>query len=70
MSTVYDVLIHGGTIVDGTGGEGKRGSVGIIGDKITYVGGDLGADVHAKHSIDATGYPYTYFISLPSLTYH
>ena len=56
---LYDVLIHGGTIVDGTGGAEKRGSVGVVGDSIVYVGEDLSdGNAHsAKLSIDASGYP-------------
>eukprot|EP00026_Physarum_polycephalum_P007789 Phypoly_transcript_07856.p1 GENE.Phypoly_transcript_07856~~Phypoly_transcript_07856.p1 ORF type:complete len:517 (+),score=80.21 Phypoly_transcript_07856:74-1552(+) len=55
MGPLYDVLIHGGTIVDGTGKEEKKGSVGIVGDKIVYVGEDLTGEVDAKHKIDAGG---------------
>jgi N-acyl-D-amino-acid deacylase len=54
MAQPFDVLIHGGTIVDGTGGAERKGSVGIVADKIVYVGDDL-QDVQAKLAIDATG---------------
>ena len=34
----YSVLIHGGTIYDGTGGNPYVGDVALKGDKIAYVG--------------------------------
>jgi N-acyl-D-amino-acid deacylase len=36
--TSYSVLIHGGTIYDGSGGEPYLGDVALKGDKIAYVG--------------------------------
>ncbi len=49
---MLDILIRGGTIVDGTGAEPKRGDVGILGGKIHSVG-DVGAT--ARRVIDADG---------------
>jgi N-acyl-D-amino-acid deacylase len=49
---VHDLIIRGGTIVDGTGGEPYVGDVAIDGDKIVAVGKVEGA---ARREIDATG---------------
>jgi len=48
-----DLLIVGGTIVDGTGAEGIQGDVGVIGDRIAWVG--QAGEATAPDSIDATG---------------
>src|SRR5690242_9719155 len=50
---VYDVLIRGGRIVDGTGSPWYRGDVAIRGDRIAAVGLLPGA--RARDTIDATG---------------
>ncbi len=49
---MHDLIIRGGTIVDGTGGEPYVGDVAIDGDKIVAVGKVTGA---ARREIDATG---------------
>ena len=49
----FDFVIRGGTIYDGTGAPGRRGDVGIRGDRIAGVG-DL-SDVPATTVIDAAG---------------
>ena len=49
----YDVLILGGTVMDGSGETGKKADVGIIGDKIVAVGDLSGKEANVK--IDATG---------------
>lgn len=48
----YDVLIVNGTIVDGTGGQGYSGNLGIKGDRIVAVGEIKGK---GRIEIDATG---------------
>ncbi len=48
-----DLLIHGGTVLDGTGTEGQRADVGVRGDRIVAVGLLQGAT--ARHRIDAQG---------------
>ena len=48
-----DLLIRGGTIVDGSGGEAVEGDVAISGKHIVAVGKNLGA--RGKEEIDAKG---------------
>jgi dihydroorotase/N-acyl-D-amino-acid deacylase len=40
--TAFDLLLRGGTMVDGSGGPGRRADVGVLGDRILAVG-DLSA---------------------------
>ncbi len=49
---MHDIVIRGGTIVDGTGAPGYVGDVAIDGDVIASVGGQAGP---GKREIDATG---------------
>ena len=49
---MHDLVIRGGTIVDGTGAPAQTGDVAVQGGVITGVGRDLGA---AKRTIDADG---------------
>lgn len=48
---MYDLVIRGGTIVDGSGGAPYQGDVAITGDRIVAVGAVTGP---ARHEIDAT----------------
>jgi len=51
----YDILIQGGTVVDGTGAPGFRADVAIVGDRIAAVS-RAGIDAsEARTVIDATG---------------
>ena len=49
----YDVVLRGGTILDGRGGAGFTGDVGLRGDRIAYVGPSLPGQ--AAQEIDARG---------------
>src|ERR1700674_3955555 len=49
----YDILIRGGTVVDGTGTPGVRADVAIRGDRIAAVG--LLADAEASRVIEVAG---------------
>ena len=49
----HDLIIRGGTVIDGTGAAGFQADVAIDGDRITRVG-DL-TDVESARNIDATG---------------
>jgi N-acyl-D-amino-acid deacylase len=50
----YDLLITGGTIVDGTGARGYRGDLAISGDRIALISGRPVARTRARRVIDAT----------------
>ena len=50
-----DVLIRGGTVVDGTGNAARRADVGISGDRIAFVGDAASSRVTGTRVIDATG---------------
>src|SRR5438094_10653160 len=51
--TEFDLLIKGGTVYDGSGGEGRAADVTVRGDRITG-GGDF-HNASAKNVIDARG---------------
>ena len=50
--TMHEIVIRGGTILDGTGGEAFTGDIAIDGGRLTAVGGKAGA---AKREIEANG---------------
>lgn len=54
LAQQYDTLIRHGKIVDGSGNPWFYGDVGIIGDRIAFIG-HAEANVQAKRTIDATG---------------
>lgn len=49
-----DVLIQGGTIYDGSGGDPFPGDVGVVEDRIAFVG-EADGPVEAADTVDATG---------------
>ncbi len=51
---MFDLLITGGTIVDGTGSEGYLGSVAVSGDTLTILRGKTDG-VEAAREVDASG---------------
>lgn len=51
----YDVLITGGTVVDGTGAAGVRADVAVVGDRIVRVSTTPLPRAQARRVIDATG---------------
>jgi N-acyl-D-amino-acid deacylase len=48
-----DLILHGGSVIDGSGSAAVREDVGIAGDRIVFVGSSAGRK--AKRTIDATG---------------
>ena len=54
--TVFDLILRGGTVVDGTGSPSRRADVGVLGDRILAID-DLSAvgDSGVADIIDATG---------------
>ena len=49
----FDTIIEHGLIIDGSGGEGYKADVGIVGDRITAIA-DLSSST-AQQRIDASG---------------
>ncbi|TDD55616.1 N-acyl-D-amino-acid deacylase family protein [Saccharopolyspora elongata] len=49
---MFDIVINGGDVVDGTGTPRRRGNVGVVGDRIAEVST---AKLAGKREIDATG---------------
>ena len=56
-SGAFDVVIHGGTIYDGSGSPARVADIGVIGDQITAIG-DL-STARGKTDIDASGMAVT-----------
>ena len=52
MATVFDLVVRGGRVIDGSGGEPFEADIAINGEKIVEVGKGVGP---ARHEIDATG---------------
>jgi N-acyl-D-aspartate/D-glutamate deacylase len=54
-SETVDILIRGGTLVDGTGAPEKRADVGIRGDRIVFVGDARSGGITGTKTLDASG---------------
>ena len=52
---MFDIVIEGGTIIDGTGSAGRPGTLGIDGDRLRLLDRDVAAIARAGHRIDARG---------------
>ena len=52
---MLDLLIRNGLVVDGTGSPGFYGAVGVQGDQVQILRGDI-SNVEAQRVIDATGH--------------
>jgi len=48
--TAFDLLLRGGTLIDGTGSSGRRADVGVLGDRILAVGDLSAVDATAVES--------------------
>ena len=55
MADSVDLLISGGTIVDGTGAPGRLGSVVVEGERLRILAPDAAQPAHAARTIDAAG---------------
>ena len=55
QSESVDLLIRGGTVVDGTGAPARVADVGVRGDRIVFVGRASRSHLRAARTIDATG---------------
>ena len=56
---MFDVLIHGGDVIDGRGGPRSRGDIGIVGDRIAAIGNLVNDGAEAAATIDAAGFAVT-----------
>lgn len=66
---LFDLLIRGGTVYDGSGGEPYAADIGVRGDKIALIGAADGAQ--AGETIDASGLVVAPgFINMLSHSYH
>lgn len=50
-----EVLISGGTVIDGTGARGRAADVGISGERIVFIGDVKSAGIQAQRVVNASG---------------
>src|ERR1700726_1827267 len=50
-----DIVIRGGTVIDGTGAPGRRADVGVAGGRIIAIG----TDIDGRRELDASGHVVT-----------
>ena len=50
-----DVLLRGGSLVDGSGSPARIADIGLTASRITFIGDSIAAKVQATRTIDATG---------------
>ncbi len=55
QTRTVDVLLRGGTVVDGTEAAERRADVGVQGDRIVFIGDATQAGIQARRTIDAKG---------------
>jgi acyl-homoserine-lactone acylase len=55
QTRAVDLLVRGGTVVDGTGGPERRADVGVDGDRVVFVGDAARGGITARRTIDAKG---------------
>jgi N-acyl-D-aspartate/D-glutamate deacylase len=55
QTRTVDVLLRGGTVVDGTGAAERRADVGVRGDRIVFVGDAVRSGVQGTRTIDVSG---------------
>lgn len=52
---MYDILIKNGKIIDGTGNPWFLADIGIVKDKVVFIGNSKEGEIEAKEKIDANG---------------
>jgi N-acyl-D-aspartate/D-glutamate deacylase len=55
QTRTVDLLVRGGTVVDGTGGPARRADVGVDGDRVVFIGDAGTGAIRARRIVDAAG---------------